>query len=178
MGLDLYIEARIKEKARGTYISKDPQRFHMMNDDDAYFEICRWCGWDNENIRKRMIEICNEHGGTSYTEQDFSIPFPASALREICKYIFSCSCLLDEEEIEDFPIPPIHVTRHGHEKMNSINARKLYEVIENLDYCIKYENEFCMYDKVAEFIPEKADRISIRENPQAYEWEFRIFNSY
>lgn len=75
MGLDLYIEAKITEKATGRIISKD-----YDFPDDNYIEICYWCTWNFEYIRNGLIEIANRYSEINYTSKDFEIPLPKNLL--------------------------------------------------------------------------------------------------
>lgn len=43
--------------------------------------------------------------------------------------------------------------------------------------CIKYNNTFIFKD-IKKYIPDENDWKNLIENPQAFEWKFRIFNSY
>ena len=171
MGLDLYIEARIREKKSGRIISSDELE---CDDDKGYFEICWWCGWKYYDLRAKMIEICNKHAGTNYTDTDFSISIPQSALREIYACIVNSSYIPDDEPFEVLPCNVEWQVRGSYEKMNLINAEKLHDILWNLN-SIAYDNDIYIEEKN---IPDKNDLKLLEENPQAYEWEFRIFNSY
>ena len=103
MGLDLYIEARIKEKATGQVISSNKHEEYADEEDKGFFEICWWCSSSFSDVRVKMIEISNKHAGTDYIDSDFIIPIPQSALREIYAYLVSRSYLPDDEYFEVLP---------------------------------------------------------------------------
>ena len=73
MGLDLYIEARIKEKKTGRCVLVNPQVNRLFDEDEGFFEICWWCGGIFNDIREKMIEISNRYAGTNYTDLDCRI---------------------------------------------------------------------------------------------------------
>lgn len=183
MGLDLYIEALIKEKKTGRIISnpyKDGYNCgtclngytYKIKKENGFFEVCWWCSWNFVDIRHKMIDICNKHLNTNYTDEDFEIPLPQSALREIYALLVNRSYLPDDEEFEVLPCNTEWEERLSYETMNLVNADKLLGIIRQLK-CINYYN-----DASCEYIPDKNDRQAFEENPQAYEWEFRISNSY
>ena len=174
MGLDLYIEARISEKKTGKVISSDEYGEYADDEDKGFFEICWWCSRDFCDIRAKMIEISNKYAGTNYTDSDFVVPIPQSALREIYAYIVKRSYLPDHEYFEALPCNIEWRERGTYEKMNLVNAEKLHDLLWTLNL-IKYDNDICIDKK---YIPDEKDLKLLKENPQAYEWEFRIFNSY
>lgn len=174
MGLDLYIEARIRKKHTKRIISSDGSGFPEDEEHKGYFEICWWCGWEICDVRAKMIEICNQHAGTNYTDEDYFIPLPQSALREIYALLVNRSYLPDDEEFEVLSCNVEWLERDGYERNNLFNAMKLHDLLFNLNQ-IKYDN---MIGIEKEHIPDEHDFKLLNENPQAYEWEFRIFNSY
>ncbi|MDE6781031.1 MAG: hypothetical protein K2J40_06190 [Ruminococcus sp.] len=119
-----------------------------------------------------MIDICNRHLNTDYTDEDYEIPLPQSALREVYALLVNRSYLPDDEEFEVLPCNIEWQERLSYEIMNLVNARKINNIIWQLKD-IQYNNYAS-----CEYIPDKNDRQAFEENPQAYEWEFRIFNSY
>ena len=177
MGLDLYIEARIREKKTGRFISSDQYEEYADEEDKGFFEICWWCSRAFYGIRSKMIEISNRHAGTDHTDSDFIIPVPQAALRDIYAYLVNRSCLSDDEHFEAIPCEVEWKERFSYEKMNLINAGKLHDLLWILD-SIKHSNDFWADGIIKEHIPVTSDLISLKEDPQAYEWEFRIFNSY
>lgn len=177
MGLDLYIEARIREKKTDQIIS-DKQEHFPLDEDSGFFEICWWCGWTFGDIRDKMIDISNRHAGTDHAHSDFRIPVPRSALREIYAYIVQRCCLspkesLDEEKYRECPWE----LRMGYEKMNLANADKLLDLLRILQE-IEQDNHTYFPDEYKEHISDENDLKLLENDPQAYEWEFRIFNSY
>lgn len=177
MGLDLYIEARISEKKTGRFISSGMYEQYEDDDDKGFFEICWWCSWDFFDIRTKMIEISNKHAETNYTDSDLVIPIPQSALRDIYAYIVNRSYLPDDEYFEVLPPNNEWEERGSYEKMNLVNADKLHDFLWILN-SIKYDNRICLDYILKEHILSETDFLRFAENPQTYEWEFRILNSY
>lgn len=184
MGLDLYIEARIKEKKTGRVISHGSDDPYVEEEARGFFEICWWCGWDCCDIRDKMIEICNSHAGTGYTNSDFKIPIPSSALRDIYAYIVKRCYLPEDEPFGDLPYDIEYYEiykwdeRRTYERANLTNADKLFGLIDILGE-IKYNNDTPGYWSLyKQNIPNESDLRLFEDNPSAYEWEFRIWNSY
>ncbi|MBQ2803525.1 MAG: hypothetical protein IJF07_06470 [Lachnospiraceae bacterium] len=177
MGLDLYIEARIRDKKTKRLISCDKCGEYVTDRDKGFFEICWWCSHLFEDVRVKMIEICNKHAKANYTYLDYVIPIPQTALREIQAYLVKRSYLPKEEEFEVLPCNIEWQERASYEKMNLVNANKLHDLLWTLQ-TIKYDNDICIENIEKLCVPDEKDRKHLKENPQAYEWEFRIFNSY
>lgn len=163
MGLDLYIETKIIEKKTGRIISRD-----YDFPDDNYIEICCWCTWSFEYIRNGLIEIANRYSENNYTSKDFEIPFPENALHEIYSYLLKNSFIPESEYKWSESM--------SWEMSNVENACKLRRFIWGLE-CIKHSSVFIL-NEIANYIPDKNDWKNLNENPQAFEWKFRIFNSY
>ena len=96
MGLDLYIEAKITEKATGRCITMpDTEEAWMSLLDPDYHQACQYftvlwmCGWSASAPRNSWIDIINRYLKTNYGYEDIVIPFPQSALREMCSCLFS-----------------------------------------------------------------------------------------
>ena len=180
MGHDLYIQARIKEKRTGRVISRGDSDDYAAEDAIGFFDICWWCGSPECDVRIKMVEICNSHGGTSYTDSDRFIPIPQSALRAVYAHVVNCCCFLEDKFFLNLTLGTEWMdlyNRNTYEKANLLNANKLHDLISTLDE-FKYENEVsevCFLYK--EYIPEEDFRLFCK-NPWAYEWEFRIWNSY
>ena len=178
MGLDLYIEARIREKATGRVISAETGDEYAEDEDRGFLEICWWCGSIFADIRAEMIAISNRHAGTHYTDSDFVIPVSQSALREIYAHIVKRASLPDDEILEIPPCNSAWEERSAYERMNLDNAGKLHRLLYDLD-SIEYTNFIHVDDKTgAKYIPIESDLKQFGGNPQAYVWEFRIDNSY
>ena len=226
MGLDLYIEAKITEKATGRCITMpdteearkrllDPNEF----DPEAcqYFTVLWMCGWDAAVPRNSWIDIINRYLKTNYSYEDIIIPFPQSALREMCSCLFSNAIFPEDNrflyEVEssywdiqqrekDNNIPYMVLPdnekdfhkwdgRENDEYNFLIKANLLRKFIYELER-IHYENRYTalesdQYEGLWEnhscklpdsFIILEDDRQKFRANPQAYEWSFRIFNSF
>lgn len=163
MGLDLYIEAKITEKATGRIISRD-----YDFPDDNYIEICYWCSWSFEYIRDGLIEIANRYSENNYTSKDFEIPLPENALHEVYGYLLKSSFVSESEYKWSDSM--------SQEVSNVENACKLRRFIWGLE-CIKHSSVFIL-NEIANYIPDKNDWKNLNENPQAFEWKFRVFNSY
>lgn len=196
MGLDLYIEAKITEKATGKCITYEKRNFM----DNGYFCLICWDGFSFASLRNSLIEIANRYSKKHYTFNDYIIPFPQSALREICSCILSFACTPEEYRFEletergywdieqrtENNNTPYKTEQHyehiswddkqSEENSNFENGNKLRQFIYELER-ITYENKFCS-DDIDKYIYDKKDFIKFSENPQAYEWKFRIFNSY
>lgn len=178
MGLDLYIEARVREKKTGRIISSDTYDEYAEDADKGFFEICWWCSRDFSDIRSKMIEISNRYGGTNAADADLVIPVPQAALRDIYAYLVSRACLSDDECREAASCETEWEERlFSREKVNLRNADKLHDLLWIL-HLIERSNEFWYADILKGHIPDADDLRSMEEDPQAYEWEFRIFNSY
>lgn len=181
MGHDLYIQARIKEKTTGRVISRGGSDDYAAEDAKGFFDICWWCGSPECDVRIKMIEICNRHGGTSYEDSDLFIPIPPSALRDVYAHVVTCCCFPEDKSFPHLSgetewLDLYH--RNGYEKANLLNADKLHDLISTLDE-LKYENtvsDVCFLYK--EYIPDERDLKLFEDDPMAYEWEFRIWNSY
>lgn len=171
MSLDIYLEARIKEKSGRCISSNINQEYY---DDEGFFEICSWHSRLFCDVRTRLIEISNAYAGTHYTDSDFVIPVPQSALREMYEYLIERAHLHDNEIFEVLEGGSEWIERGSYEKMNLCNAEKLHDLIWNLNL-IQYENTILL-DGI--YIPDKRDLALLEKNPAAYEWEFRICNSY
>ena len=128
------------------------------------------------NVRLKMIEICNSHGGTDYTDSDFLIPIPPSALREIYAYIVKCCYLSEDDYFKEFSYGIEWEIRSTYEKMNLLNADKLHDLLTTLEE-IKHEKAI-FYFLFRESISNESDLKNFENNPLEYEWEFRIWNSY
>lgn len=175
MGLDLYIEARIKEKKTGKIITVTEN--DEYEEEKGYFEVCYWPTWTFADIRMGLISICNRHGEGQFTDSDFWIPIPQSALRDIYEYLMRRACLTVGECLELFPEEEVWSARYSYEIANLQNAEKVHEVWRLLSQ-IESENRFGGGEWVNANIASEEDRKLFEENPQGYEWEFRIFNSY
>lgn len=178
MGLDLYIEARIREKTTGRVISAGTEDRYAEDEDRGFFEICWWRGWIFADIRAELAAISNRHAGTHYTDSDFVIPVPQSALREIYAHIVKRTCLAGDEKLEIPPCSSAWKERSAYEGMNLDNAGKLHRLLYVLD-SIEYTNYIHVDDKTgAKYIPAQSDLKQFGGNPQAYVWDIRIDNSY
>lgn len=212
MGLDVYIDATIKEKATGRIISYDPDY-----PPDKQITIFHFDGWNAAPVMRSWIEIINRYGGTHYTRHDNSMPFPQTALREMCSCLLSYCCVPEENRYQwDLETgfwdiekreqrnnaPYKEEQQYSHIEWESFYytentfltlGRVLREIIWMLDQ-IHYENKI---DPLSEYrgLPEDYEWVfgertfpddfielpddlrKIKENPNAYIWEFELFNS-
>lgn len=98
MGLDLYIEARIREKTTGRVISAGTEDRYAEDEDRGFFEICWWRGWIFADIRAELAAISNRHAGTHYTDSDFVIPV-ILRLHCLCSIIVSYMQCIDNDNL-------------------------------------------------------------------------------
>lgn len=174
MGLDIYIEARIKEKATGRIISSSDTPEYEDEEDKGFFEVCSWGSRAFSDVRDGMINICNKYLNANYSNNDFVIPVTQNALREIYGYLLKRSYISDndvqylENNSNDW------LNKSCYENDNLRNAGKLHSLLAEMER-IKYENVTFDYSR---FIPDKKDYADFVRSPQSYDWEFRIFNSY
>jgi hypothetical protein len=82
--------------------------------------------------------------------------------------------LSEDEAIDVIPDDVEWMHRSSYEKMNLENANELHDVLWVLQN-IAFENNACGY---VEHIPDEQDKKAFEDNPQAYEFEFNISNSY
>ncbi|MCR5608759.1 MAG: hypothetical protein K6G26_06815 [Lachnospiraceae bacterium] len=213
MGLDLYIEAKITEKATGRCITA-PHKHDPDYEEDLYFTVILMFGSDAYPIRNSWIDIINRHLNTSYGYDDLIIPIPQSALREICSCLYSYICLPESNRFEHhIQCGFWDIKVREKEKGNSYSfvpkdyykswnirdydnecryqANYLYDFIELIER-IHYENRYIPLkadDSLGiredgtdllpdDYITSADDLKKFKENPQAYEWTFRIFNSF
>lgn len=110
---------------------------------------------------------------TDYTNKNYEIPIPQSALRDIYALLVKRSCLPDDEEFEVLPCNIEWEERHSYEHDNLVNADKLSSIIYQLK-CIENYN-----DPITDmYIPNLEDKKSFNANPKNYEWQFRLVMSY
>lgn len=128
-----------------------------------------------------MIEICSSHVGTDYRDSDLFIPIPPSALCAVYAHVVNCCCFPEDKFFRNLTLETGWMTPHdrnAYEKANLLNAHKLHDLIATLDE-INDENKVldaCFLYQ--EYIPDEKDLRLFYENPLAFEWEFRIWNSY
>lgn len=167
MGLDLSIEARIISRKTEQIISLCPEDNIACDMHKGFFEICWWCGWEFLDLRKNLIEICNKYNNSNYSDSDFIISIPETALRELYVCILNHAYLSENTKLAQ-------ETRYLCESTNLLNAMKLHDLIRNL-HGIKYNNALEVEENLGvSYINWKY----FTDNPQDFKWEFRIFNSY
>lgn len=160
MSLEFYIEAKISDRKNNLAVSR--------TECGRYFTICWWRSWFFSDIRDGIIEIANKHSGKNYTNEHYKIPLPESALHEVYGYLLENSFVPESE----YKYPD----SMAQEMSNVENACKLRHFIWGLE-CIKHNNTFVLND-IKKHIPDENDWKNLNENPQTFEWKFRIFNSY
>ncbi len=160
MSLDFYIEAKVSDRKKHLAVSR--------TEFGRYFEICWWRSWFFSDIRDGMIDIANKYSKKNYTNEDYKIPLPESALHEVYGYLLKNSFVPESEYKWSDSM--------ARETSNVENAQKLRHFMHGLE-CIKYNNTFILND-IKKYISDENDWKNLNENPQAFEWKFRIFNSY
>lgn len=222
MGLDLYIEAKITEKTTGRCITVPNTKNvkdHWFDTDTSvreeyqYFCVLYMCGHNAAVVRNSWIDIINRYMDKNYSNEDRFIPFPQSALRELCSCLFSYGMTTEDDRF-------ISDIEHGYwndvqrNKKNNkpyeqekdfynwdghkddetaflVSANELRNFIYEIER-IHYENKYAPLAAFSDgglcqegscylpndFILLEEDRRKFKADPQAYEWTFRIFNSY
>jgi len=162
MGFDFSIQARIKDKLTGEVISGSYS---------GYEDICYWGSRIFLDHRAAIIEICNKYSDYQYSVEADPVMVSRSALREICAYIFRRCCISDNELNKENDWR----WREGYEITNIDRAIKLHDFLVSLDY-IEFKNTDT--GLAEQFISDPQKRALFEQNPQNYEWEFRIDNHY
>ena len=176
MGLDVYIQARIRKKTDNFAVSVSERKMYekygkswMKNPDNECFEICYWrkC----YDIRDALIEIVQKHGGKSLDKEDpdaiFSVPM--EAFPEIYAYLLSRSLLPAGEE------PDSIWSRLDYEWLNLTNAEKILNILRF--FSEGGRNYPKLAAKPEHFITE-AEFEAFCQNPEEYNWSFELINSY
>lgn len=219
MGLDLYLEAKITEKATGRCITAaapesppDPDDF----DPEAGRFRCpvHWmCGSGAYPVRDDWIDIINRHQKSAYDYDETLIPLPQTALREMCSCLYSYLCVPESNRFEwDTKCGFWNIRQREQETAAPYRTEQIFDsigwdlrhseyqyrfwadalhdfigLIEQIffenkytplpadDFGIRSDGKMTFPD---DFIPAEADRVKFRENPQGYEWTFRLFNSF
>ena len=179
MAFDLLIEAKIYEKNTNRVITKSENIEYILDiEDTGFIEICGWHTRDFYKIRDELIQIINKVENSNYSKLDDVIPLPKVALSKIYSLLLQQSNISDEEFIK---IHKLGYTsniewwgKSSYERENIENAMKLKNLLHNLEL-IKFDNKININSK---YIPNLNDYKKLIENPQDFEWEFRIINSY
>ena len=210
MSPELYIEAKITEKATGRCITVPADG--TESEDALYFACLRIWISGIYPLRNSWIDILNRHLHTAYPYSETVIPVPQTALREMCSCLYSYCCTpeanrfspdimtcgfwdaatREQETGRAYTIPNAHTRNkifwdmQNWEENYGSAADLLYDLIELLER-IHYENRYISLkawtgDGIGEreqifpddFITAPDDRRAFRENPQAYEWTFRL----
>lgn len=173
MGLDFYIHARITEKKTGRPVSRsDWAEYECEDDDRGFFEICSWHSRLFGDIRSEIIKTAGKYAEKAYTDSELVVPLPQEALREIYAYLVRRSYIADSEQLDDEPQE--WRAKGAYESENLLNAQRLHSLLMELD-SIKNDNAA---GSAKEYISGENDRKLFETDPQAYKWEFRIYNSY
>ena len=177
MGLEVYIDVNIKEKATGRKIS-----FHPDYPLDKSISIFWFDGWDAAPVLHSWIEIINRYGGTHYTGHDNSMPFPQTALREMCSCLLSYCCVPEENRYQ-WNLETGFWDSEKREQRHSApyKEEQQYSHIEWGDYYYT-ENTFLMLGRVLREIIRMLDQIHYENKydplrtdrglPEDYEWVF------
>ncbi|MBR1527950.1 MAG: hypothetical protein IJ642_01460 [Oscillospiraceae bacterium] len=177
MGLDLYIQARIRKKADNRIVSvsdrtdyeKYGESWLKETEDHDCFEICYWrkC----YDVRDDLIEIVQKYGGESLDEEepDYMFSVPKESFPEIYKYLIGRS-LLEEDDYPDSIWDPL-----DYQAINLKNAEKI------LDFLRFFEIDGRHYPKMVvkeeNFINDEEYELFCK-NPEDYVWNFELINSY
>lgn len=172
MSLDLTIDAKIFEKKTGRIISSEDGWCigEADEDDKGFFVVCDWRGWVARDIRDELIRICSKYTSSDHSLADFYIPIKHPALREIYAYLLERACPPESESFDE----PAWAVRGYYETTNLDNAKKLHDLILLLD-SIEHGNTVHLDER---FFTDKDSMESSEKDPQGYEWDFRICNSY
>ncbi|MBR3044120.1 MAG: hypothetical protein IKI45_06520 [Oscillospiraceae bacterium] len=112
MSFYFYIEAKITEKATGRCITvphtKDPWDDWFRDGDYAheeyrYFSVLEICGRDSVALCQSWIDIINRYTKADWKFGDRFLPFPPSALREMCSCLFSYTMLPEDNRFLWWP---------------------------------------------------------------------------
>jgi len=173
MGLDLFIQARIRKKSDSCVVSVSTRHDYEKYGDECLsnecFEICYWrkC----YDVRNDLIEIVQKYGGISLDEDEPDTMFsvPKEAFPEIYKYLIGRS-LLKEDDWPDSIWDPL-----DYQAINLKNAEKILDFLRFFGIGGRY------YPKL---VVEKENFINDEEyelfckNPEDYIWSFELINSY
>lgn len=204
MGQDTYIEATIYEKSTGRRISA------------KWFTVLWECHDTGREMADGWITVLRRYVDLSRLQEEHSVVFPQSALREMASCLFSYAVLPESVRYEYLGMKGFWDEQNRGAQNNIPYKRKseefswiewnalqddeeeflrkavlLRRFICELDR-IHYENQYtplpaskcdglCEEDDYLlpdSFIPDKKDLKKYKENPQAYEWQFRFFDSY
>ena len=177
MGLEVYIDVNIKEKATGRIISFNPDY-----PSDKSISIFWFDGWDVAPVLRSWIEIINRYSGTHYTDQDYSMPFPQTALREMCSCLLSYCCVPEENRYQwDLETGFWGIEKREQRHIAPYKEEQQYSHIEWDNY-YGTENTFLMLGRVLREIIWMLDQIHyenkfdpLRTNrglPEDYKWVF------
>ncbi len=165
MGLDVSIEARIREKQSGRIVTGSGQSFDGIYAGQC-LEICYWrkC----YDIRDRLIEIARKHGGRVLEEPDLVFSLPARAFPEIYAFLLKRSLLKLNEE------PSAMWDRLQYQAINLENAKQVLNLLRFLKKEITYPDLLISEEKFRTLEEFQAFCAS----PCGYEWEYFLINSY
>ena len=220
MSFYFYIEAKITEKATGRCITVPDTKNvcdywfrdgDYADEDSRYFDVLEICGRDSQALCRSWIDIINRYTKTNRKFGDRFLPFPETALREICSCLFSYAMLPEDnrflwnpengfwDSVQREKEPPAAYSEAQTDYASSwdylanaeLSPVLLGKKLRNFIYqyeSIRYENTFTppetirdtvLFEDGDEFKPEdfilrEEDQSAFRENPQAYEWTFRL----
>lgn len=177
MGLEVYIDVNIKEKASGRIISFNPDY-----PSDKSISIFWFDGWDVAPVLRSWIEIINRYSGTHYTDQDYSMPFPQTALREMCSCLLSYCCVPEENRYQwDLETGFWGIEKREQRNIAPYKEEQQYSHIEWDNY-YGTENTFLMLGRVLREIIWMLDQIHYENKfdplrtdrglPEDYKWVF------
>lgn len=177
MRLDLYIDAAIKEKATGRMIS-----FHPDYPSEKSIPIFWFNGGNAYILLDSWIEIINRYGGTQYTNHDNVMPFPQTALREMCSCLLSYCCVPEENRFQlRLESGFWDINQKSRQNAIPFGPQRQYRYLDYDDYYAT-ENTFLTLGRVLREIIRMLDQMhyenrydSLRTDrglPEDYEWVF------
>ena len=176
MSFDFDIRVRIKDKQTGDIISGPKVIPAPASDYAGYEEICCWNSSLFLDIPVALFKICSKYTGKEYpieegVEGNAYIFVPRAALREICSYIFSRSCVSDSELTEERDWS----WWEGYEVTNQAKAEEMKDFLWSLE---QIENENMDTGIAEKFITDLKKREEFKSNLQRYEFEFMLDYHY
>ena len=176
LSFDFDISVRIKDKRTGDIISGPKVIPAPASDYAGYEEICWWVSSLFLDLPPAIFRICGKNMGKQYlleegAEGNAYTSVPRVALREICSYIFSRSCVPDSELTEERSCS----WWEGYEVTNQAKAEELKDFLWSLEYIENRNEDAGIAEK---FITDLKKREEFKSNPQGYEFEFMLNYHY
>lgn len=197
MGVDVYIEARIRERESRRLITLNVEGPHWVGkDDEGYFKICHWRERRFDELIGDIIGVCMEHDDVSFDHPDsYEMPIPLSALYDIYTCILKHSAqpiaktayyqddfgeeAKIKEGVFDWLKLEMYIADEALNLKNAANLHKYLLALHSIQCSIQYSyrGKFQTDGLDEMVIPDKNDLEHFIENPQDYNWEFRMVRS-